>query len=98
MSRIGVPADALPMILIRPLSGSAANGVLGDVFTRQGPDSYVGRLVSVMSGSTETTFYVLAVYMGSVAIKRYRHALAAGLTADLVGYIASILVVRAFFA
>jgi spore maturation protein B len=85
------------MLLVRPLSGGAALGVVGDVLKSEGPDSYAGRLVSVMAGSTETTFYVLAVYMGSVGITRYRHALPAGLTADLVGFTVSVLVVRAFF-
>jgi spore maturation protein SpmB len=97
--RIGLPAAALPMVLIRPLSGAAASGVTGAVFADPllGPDSYVGRLVSVMNGSTETTFYVLAVYFGAVGIRRYRHALAAGLIADLSGFAASIAVVWAVF-
>jgi spore maturation protein SpmA/spore maturation protein SpmB len=97
--KIGLPAPALPMVLIRPLSGAAASGVAGAVFADPllGPDSYVGRLVSVMNGSTETTFYVLAVYFGAVGIRRYRHALAAGLLADLSGFAASIAVVWAVF-
>jgi spore maturation protein SpmA/spore maturation protein SpmB len=97
--RIGLPAEALPMVLVRPLSGSAANGICGSVFANPGlgPDSYVGRLVSVMNGSTETTFYVLAVYFGAVGIRRYRHALVAGLFADLTGFVASIAVVLAVF-
>ncbi len=97
-SRLGIPASVLPMILIRPLSGGGALGVVGDVLRSDGPDSYAGRLVSVMAGSTETTFYVLAVYMGSVAVTRYRQALPAALIADLVGFAASILVVRAVFS
>ncbi len=96
-SRLGLPASAIPMVLVRPLSGGAAWGVVGDVLRSDGPDSYAGRLVSVMAGSTETTFYVLAVYMGSVGISRYRQALPAGLVADLVGFAASIAVVRAVF-
>lgn len=95
--RLGLPASAIPMVLVRPLSGGAALGVVGDVLRGDGPDSYAGRLVSVMAGSTETTFYVLAVYMGSVGISRYRQALPAGLVADLVGFAASIAVVRAVF-
>jgi long-subunit acyl-CoA synthetase (AMP-forming) len=74
------------MVFVRPLSGGGALGVVGDVLRSEGPDSYAGRLVSVMAGSTETTFYVLAVYMGAVGITRYRHALPAGLLADLAGY------------
>jgi spore maturation protein B len=93
----GIPAPVLPMLLVRPLSGGAALGVVGDVLRSEGPDGYAGHLVSVMAGSTETTFYVLAVYMGAVGITRYRQALPAALVADLVGFAASVLVVRAFF-
>jgi len=96
-AHLGVPPSALPMVLVRPLSGGAALGVVGDVLRSDGPDSYAGRLVSVMAGSTETTFYVLAVYMGSVGISRYRQALPAGLLADLAGFAASVVVVRALF-
>ncbi len=95
--RLGLPPSVLPMVLVRPLSGGGALGVVGDVLRGEGPDSYAGRLVSVMAGSTETTFYVLAVYMGSVGITRYRQALPAGLLADLVGFSASVIVVRAVF-
>lgn len=92
--KLGLPAVALPMLLIRPLSGSAAQGVVAGVLNdpRYGPDSYAGHLVSVMAGSTETTFYVLAVYCGAVGITRYRQALPAALMADLVGFVASIAV------
>jgi len=94
---LGLPPSVLPMVLIRPLSGGAALGVVGDVLRSDGPDGYAGRLVSVMAGSTETTFYVLAVYMGSVGITRYRQALPAGLLADLAGFTAAVVVVRALF-
>ena len=97
ISRLGIPPSVLPMVLIRPLSGGGALGVVGDVLRSEGPDGYAGRLVSVMAGSTETTFYVLAVYMGSVGITRYRQALPAALMADLVGFAASVVVVRAVF-
>jgi spore maturation protein B len=96
-SHLGLPAPVLPMVLVRPLSGSAALGVVGEVLHAEGPDGYAGRLVSVMAGSTETTFYVLAVYMGAVGITRYRQALAAGLVADLVGFAAAVLAVKAMF-
>jgi spore maturation protein B len=92
--RLGLPAPVLPMILVRPLSGGAALGVVGDVLRSEGPDSYAGRLVSVMAGSTETTFYVLAVYFGAVGIGRYRQALPAGLLADLCGFAAAVVTVR----
>jgi len=97
--KLGLPAAALPMVLIRPLSGSAAQGVVASVLAdpRYGPDSYAGHLVSVMSGSTETTFYVLAVYCGAVGITRYRQALPAALMADFVGVVASIAVCLALF-
>ncbi|WP_428607212.1 nucleoside recognition domain-containing protein [Sedimenticola sp.] len=88
----GLPAEALPMALLRPLSGSGAYGVMASIINDPaiGPDSYVGYLVSTLQGSTETTFYVLAVYFGAVQVRRIRHALAAGLTADLVGVIATV--------
>jgi len=94
---LGLPASVLPMVVIRPLSGGGALGVVGDVLRSDGPDSYAGRLASVMAGSTETTFYVLAVYFGSVGISRYRQALPAGLLADLCGFAAAIAAVRLVF-
>ena len=91
---IGLPADALPMAILRPLSGSGAYGVLASTIQNPaiGPDSYTGYLVSTLQGSTETTFYVLAVYFGAVQIRRVRHALAAGLTADIAGVAAAIFI------
>jgi spore maturation protein B len=94
---LGIPASVLPLILVRPLSGGGALGVVGDVLRSEGPDGHAGRLVSVMAGSTETTFYVLAVYMGAVGITRYRHALPAALLADLAGFTAAVIVVRLVF-
>ena len=89
---VGLPAEALPMALLRPLSGSGAYGLLASTIQDPaiGPDSYTGYLVSTLQGSTETTFYVLAVYFGAVQIRRIRHALAAGLTADFVGIVAAV--------
>ncbi len=95
---LGIPASVVPMILVRPLSGGGALGVVGDVLRAEGPDSYAGRLVSVMAGSTETTFYVLAVYMGAAGVSRYRHALPAALLADLAGFAAAVVAVRLLFA
>ncbi|HSN90106.1 MAG TPA: nucleoside recognition domain-containing protein [Anaeromyxobacteraceae bacterium] len=94
---IGIPASVLPLVLVRPLSGGAALGVVGDVLRSEGPDGYAGRLASVMAGSTETTFYVLAVYFGAAGVTRYRHALPAGLLADLAGFAAAVAVVRLLF-
>ena len=86
-SAVGLPGDALPMALMRPLSGSGAYGILASIIQDQaiGPDSYTGYLVSTFQGSTETTFYVLAVYYGAVQVRRIRHTLAAALTADVAG-------------
>ncbi len=91
--RFGLPAEALPMALMRPLSGSGAYGVLASIINDPaiGPDSYTGYLVSTLQGSTETTFYVLAVYFGAVQVRRIRHSLAAGLTADIAGVIFAVL-------
>ncbi len=96
----GLPGEALPMALLRPLSGSGAYGVLASIINDPavGPDSYVGVLVSTFQGSTETTFYVIAVYFGAVQIKRIRHALWAGLTADAAGIIAAVLICSLLFA
>jgi spore maturation protein SpmA len=91
---LGFPAEALPMAILRPLSGSGAYAVMAEIMKANGPDSYVGYLVSVLQGSTETTFYVLAVYFGAVGIGRVRHAVAAGLIADLAGYIGAVIGVR----
>ena len=92
-SIFGLPGEALPMALLRPLSGSGAYGILASIIQDPsiGPDSYTGYLVSTLQGSTETTFYVLAVYFGAVQIKRVRHALAAALTADVAGIIGAII-------
>lgn len=91
---VGLPADALPMAILRPLSGSGAYGILASIIQDPavGPDSYTGYLVSTFQGSTETTFYVLAVYFGAVQIRRVRHALAAALTADFVGIVAAVVI------
>ncbi|MCB0421226.1 MAG: spore maturation protein [Bdellovibrionales bacterium] len=91
---IGLPAEALPMALLRPLSGSGAYGLLASIIENPqlGPDSYVGYLVSTFQGSTETTFYVLAVYFGAVQIKKFRHGLATALTADAVGILSAVFI------
>ncbi len=88
---LGMPAEALAMALMRPLSGSGAFGIMSEI-VNQNPDSFLSLLVSTMQGSTETTFYVLAVYFGSIGIKRTRHALPAALCADAAGIIASVVI------
>lgn len=95
LSWVGVPPAALPMALIRPLSGSGADGVMVELMKSQGTDSLAATTAAVMGGSTETTFYVLAVYFGSVGIRKIRHALWAGLAADLVGLLVASWVTRA---
>ncbi|MBI5064460.1 MAG: spore maturation protein [Desulfatitalea sp.] len=92
-SKVGLPAEALPMALMRPLSGSGAYGIMTAIIKDPaiGPDSYIGYLVCTLQGSSETTFYVLAVYFGAVQVRRIRHTLAAGLTADLAGVVGAIL-------
>ncbi len=89
--------DGLPTALMKPLSGSGARGLMIETMTAHGADSFAGRLVSVIQGSTETTFYVLAVYFGAVGIRRTRHAVVCGLAADLAGVTAAILVSYLFW-
>jgi spore maturation protein SpmB len=90
--KFGLPAEALPMALLRPLSGSGAYGILASIINNPaiGPDSYTGYLVSTLQGSTETTFYVIAVYFGAIQVKRIRHTLIAALTADAAGIAAAV--------
>lgn len=97
LTLIGLPADVLPLTLLRPISGSASLGIVTDIIKTHGPDSYAGRLASVMMGSTETTFYTVAVYYGCIGIKDIRHTIKAALTADAAGMLASILVCRFYF-
>lgn len=97
LSAIGMPSELLPLALIRPFSGSAATGVMAEVIHQNGGDSFISRTAATMMGSTETTFYIIAVYFGSVNIKRTRHAIPAGLLADLAGIITAVLVCRYLF-
>lgn len=94
---IGLPSEVFPLAVIRNLSGSGSLGLMTDLAQTNGPDSFIGRLAAVMMGSHETTFYVLAVYFGSVGISRVRHAPLAGIFADIVSVIASVIIVRAIF-
>ena len=97
MTFMGLPAELLPLMLVRPVSGSAALGVGAELIGTYGPDSELGRMAAVMLGSTETTLYVTAVYFGSVGIKRTRYAVPAALCADLVGFLAAAWSVRLLF-
>jgi len=94
---IGMPAEALPVALMRPLSGSGSLALVTELMKTHGTDSFIGRLASTMYGSTETTFYVLAVYFGSVSISKTRHALPSGLIADFFGLLAAVLICRLVF-
>lgn len=92
-----VPAEIVPLAIIRPISGTAALGMTSDLIAVYGPDSFIGRLAATIQGSTDTTFYVLTVYFGAVGIKKMGDALKVGLLADLVGLIAAIVVVTFVF-
>lgn len=94
---IGIPFDVIPMAIMRPISGTSSLAILNNIFESFGPDSFVGRLASTIQGSTDTTFYVITLYFGSIGIKKIRYSLYAGLFADLIGIIASIVIVRMIF-
>lgn len=91
------PAEAVPLAIMRPVSGSGALSVLEAIFRTSGPDSFAGRVASVLQGSTETTFYTLAVYFGSVGVTKTRHAVPATLAAELIGVVMSAVAVAFFF-
>jgi spore maturation protein B len=97
LQRIGMPAEILPLAIMRPLSGSGSMGIVTELIKTHGPDSFIARLAASAYASTETTFYVLAVYFGSVGIKRARHAVASGLIADLVSLVTALVVCRLVF-
>ena len=98
LAAIGVPPEVLPMAIVRPLTGGGSVGVLGDTIRAYGADSLITRISATIFGSTETTFYVIAVYFGAVNIKRTRHALPAGLIADLAAIVLAVYVVKWMFA
>lgn len=95
--KLGLPSELLPLMMLRPVSGSAALGVGAELIGRYGPDSTLGRMAAVMLGSTETTFYTVAVYFGAVGVNRTRYAVPAALCADLVGFLAAAWAVRLLF-
>ena len=95
---INIPAAIIPLALLRPISGSSALAILNNIYLNYGPDSYIGKLASVIQGSTETTLYILSLYFSIVGVKKIKYALKVGLIADLIGIITSILVVKFFFA
>ncbi|HIY07934.1 MAG TPA: spore maturation protein [Firmicutes bacterium] len=91
---LALPREVIPLALLRPISGSGALAIFQDLLATHGPDSFVGRVASVMQGSTETTVYTIAVYYGAAGITRSRHTLAAALCADITGFVASAMMVR----
>lgn len=98
MNLIGMPSELLPLALVRPFSGSASTGVMAELIHRYGGDSLIAKTAATMMGSTETTFYVIAVYFGAIGVRRTRHAIPAGLLADFAGIVASVIVCRYLFA
>lgn len=94
---LGFPAEIVPMVLLRPVSGSGSTALLTALYQDCGPDSFAGRVASVLAGSSETTFYAIAVYFGCIKIKKIRHTLFAALAADMTAVIMSIITVRLFF-
>lgn len=97
LDKIHMPADVLPLAIVRSLSGSAAIGVFSDILANNDVNSYTSKLAAIMLGSSETTFYVLTVYFGAIGVKKYRYALLTGLSADLIGIVMAIIVARIFF-
>jgi spore maturation protein B len=97
LQSIGFPVDILPLAIMRPLSGSGSMGIVTELIKTHGPDSFIGRLAASAYGSTETTFYVLAVYFGAVGIKKARHAVISGLVADIASLVAAIIICRLIF-
>jgi spore maturation protein B len=97
LQAMGMPPELLPLAMIRPFSGSASTALMAELIHEHGGNSFISKTAATMMGSTETTFYVIAVYFGAVGIKRTRHAIPAGLLADLAGIIASVTVCRWLF-
>lgn len=97
LSIFKIPLEIFPLAIIRPISGSASLAYLNNIFSKNGPDSFIGLLGSVMQGCTDTTFYIISLYFGSIGIKKIRHSMFAALFADLCGIVASIIVVNIFF-
>lgn len=96
-NKIGFPTEVFPLALLRPISGSTSLVVLSDILSRYGPDSFTGRVASVMQGSTDTTIYIISMYFASIGIKKIKYSLVVGLLADLISVILSIIMVKIFF-
>lgn len=94
---IGFPGEVLPHAIMRPLSGGAALGIATDIIATHGPDSFLGQLISIMQGTTDTTFYVLSLYFGSVGVTKYRYSIISGLSADFATLVASVYIANKMF-
>lgn len=94
---IGFPSQLLPLAILRPISGSSSLAILNDILSVHGSDSFIGRVASVMQGSTDTTIYIISMYFASVGIKKIKYSLIVGLLADLISVILSIVIVKSFF-
>ena len=97
LNKIGMPSELLPLALIRPLSGSGALGIMGEIANTHGGNAFITKMAAVMVGCSETTFYVLTVYFGAVGITKFRHALLAGLIADFAGIITAVVISNFMF-
>lgn len=97
LMKVNIPLDILPMAILRPISGTATLAIMNDIFMGYGPDSYAGRLASVLQGCTDTTIYVLALYFGSIGVKKIRYSLVVGLIADLIGITIAFILTAIFF-
>lgn len=96
-SSIGFPVEVLPLAIMRPISGSSSLVILNDILSNYGPDSFIGRVASVMQGSTDTTIYIISMYFASVGVKKIRYSLVVGLMADLISIVLSVVMVNLFF-
>ncbi|MFW6306231.1 MAG: spore maturation protein [Bacillota bacterium] len=96
-SRLDIPDEVIPLMFLRPLSGSGSLSYTGELLKEYGPDSFIGIIASTIQGSTETTFYIVAVYFGAVGIKKYRHAVTVGLLADIAGFFAAVFICKLLF-
>jgi len=97
LERFGIPPEVIPLMVVRPLSGSAALGLTSELLARYGPDSFIGRLACTLNGSSDTTFYIIAVYFAAVGVKDPRYSLPVGLLANLGGFIAAVYICRLVF-
>ena len=92
-----IPEPVLPLLFLRSLSGSGSLSYVSNLLSQYGPDSFIGKLASTIQGSTETTFYIIAIYFGAIGIKKYRYSIIVGLLADISGFFAAIFICKLFF-